>query len=121
MGFSTPEVWSMPKAWTDSVAKVASVTSGCPFPELTDPRKENQRWGSLGRKVSSSGPNPQAPGYLHCQQWPGSQVCQEGETSSSSGTAPQPGPSSLHSHPSCRRYMSAREFWFDVAGLLLFS
>lgn len=37
----------------------------------------------------------------------------------------QPGPSSASpglqlSHPSCRRHMSAREFWFDVAGLLLF-
>lgn len=47
---------------------------------------------------------------------PGGSLAQPGPCSGSASFRSQAAPS----HPGCCRHMSAGEFWFDVAGLLLF-
>lgn len=86
--------------------------------------------GQPGRKVSSSAPARLLPAAPRPRPPPQSavasaQVSMQGQTDpiTASATAPDPqdrSQAAVHSHPGCRRHMSAREFWFDVAGLLLF-
>ena len=93
---------------------------------------ERERRGGLGKTVLQWPRPVPIPAALWPRasllQQPGSQVCregEEGETSPPARALRSAGPWSVSaeqplSHPCCRRHMSAREFWFDVAGLLLF-
>lgn len=130
LSFSTPEVlicaWILQRLCHQS-ASLTSPESGSSWllhraHSPKEEKSEKERWGSLGEKGLLVATTLRSQAASAISTGLALRCAHRGTPASAQGPQLPPSPSarSQSAAPRCRRHMSGGEFWFDVAGLLLF-